>query len=672
MQLHQARRLSEGEAIYLRIVGVDPSNLFAVHLLGVVRMQSGRLQEAIPSLEHAVATANPPVEWFVPLVSSTAALGWFDRAIEWQLKALSIRPNWADGYFRLAELLAADARYENAVDALNKSITLGCSSPAIAFNNLGVTLDRLKRFADAVPAYLRALKLKPDYAVAHRNLGDALRQLNDYAAAETSYRNAVRCDASLADAYNGIGLTLYLRDRFADAAAQFQTALRLDPADTNPCINLVLCYGRLGDHEQIESTLRQAMALNPTDSKVHSTLTMLMNYTRGHLPPAVLNESLEFNRLHAAAVFPTHPILKRHRAAGVPMRIGYISPDFRSHPVAIFFEPLLERHDRTQFTIVCYADVSRPDAVTDRFKSSADLWRDTTGQSDAEVAEQIRQDEIDILIDLAGHTSDNRLLVLARKPAPVQATWLGYPNTTGLAAVDYRITDAWADPPGVEPYYTEKLVRLPDAFFVYRPPELEIPVSPLPMIDSGRVTFGSFNNVTKITPAIGKLWSDILKATPGARLLIAGVPPDAQKRIIATIVCHEVSMDRIEFPQTTGFEAFLKLHDRVDVGLDAFPYAGHTTTCNCLWMGVPVVTLAGPSAVSRVGVSITANLGMADQWVAASEPEYVRLATEWARRPDDLAMLRAELRSKLLASVLTDEARFARNFEDAVRLMVAS
>jgi predicted O-linked N-acetylglucosamine transferase (SPINDLY family) len=349
-----------------------------------------------------------------------------------------------------------------------------------------------------------------------------------------------------------------------------------------------------------------------------------------------------------------------------PLRIGYISPDFRRHPVAIFLEPLLRHHDHSRFTIACYANVDRPDDTTARLKPLADIWRDIAGRSDDEVAEQIRADKIDILIDLAGHTVDNRLLVLARKPAPIQATWLGYPNTTGLAAIDYRITDLWSDPIGAEPFYAEKLVRLPDAFFVYQPPEQDEPVSPLPMIGNGFVTFGSFNNVTKITPGIGRLWSEILRKTPGAKLLIAGVPPDAQARLLSFIVGPHVLADRIAFPQTQGFEEFLGLHHRVDIALDAFPYTGHTTTCNCLWMGVPVVSLAGPTAVSRVGVSIMANLGLLDQWVAAKEEDYVRLAIGWAAEPNDLSALRMGLRDKLSRSVLTDATRFTANFEAAL------
>jgi protein O-GlcNAc transferase len=670
MQLHAAGRFPDAEAMYREILATHPGEPFVTHLLGTLEMQTGRLEQAVIDLETAVASGMPRAEWHIAPVNANAALGRFDRAVHWQQRFAAMRPS-ADAQLRLAELLSAAGRYEESIAALHQAMALGPAHPAICRNNIGVNYQRLRKFELAAGEHRAAIVLQPDYAVAHRNLGDALRELGEYAAAERSYRDAIQHEPSMADAHNGLGLTFYLRNQLAEAARYFHEATRLSPADTNPCINLVLCYGRLGDHEKIEHTLRRAMELTPADAAVHSTLTMLMNYTRGHELPAVLNESVEFNRRHAAHLLSTDTSDQSGRVAPLlkdrVLRIGYISPDFRRHPVAIFFEPLLWHHDHTSFTIACYSNVDRPDDVTARLKSLADLWRDIAGKSDDEVAGLIRADNIDILIDLAGHTVDNSLLVLARKPAPIQATWLGYPNTTGMTVVDYRITDAVADPAGVEPFYTEKLIRLPDAFFVYQPPDENEPVTLLPMIESGFITFGSFNNVTKITPKIGRLWSSILRQMPRARLLIAGIPPDAQARMLSFITGPEVAVDRIEFPQTNGFAEFLRLHHRVDIALDAFPYTGHTTTCNCLWMGVPVVSLAGPTAVSRVGASIMANLGLLDEWVATKKEDYIQLALTRAAEPARLQALRSSLREKLRQSPLTDAKKFTQNFEAALR-----
>jgi predicted O-linked N-acetylglucosamine transferase (SPINDLY family) len=665
MQLHGAQRYAEAESAYRQILASHPAEPFVAHLLGLVELQTGRIDAAIVNLEAAVSSPAARFEWFAATVNTCVAQGQFDRAIRWQQKVIALRPALPDGHFRLSELFAASGKFDEAAETLKQAISLGGGDPAVYHNNLGATYSRLGRFAEAATAYRQAISIQPSYAVAHRNLGDALRHLGDYPAAEASYRAAARFDPSMADAFNGIGLTFYLRGKFADAIPQFQSASKLNPADANPLINLVLCHGRLGDQERIAQVLHELIKIAPSDAKAHSTLVMLMNYTHGHEPPTVLNESLNFNRLHAE---PVHPQSVPGTASTSPLmlRIGYISPDFCRHPVAVFFEPLLRHHDRGRFKIACYASVDRPDAVTERFKKLADLWRDIAGQSDEEVARQIREDRIDILIDLAGHSSENRLLVLARKPAPIQMTWLGYPNTTGIAAIDYRFTDAWADPIGVEPFYTEKLVRLPDAFFVYQPPEAEVRVTPLPMLGNGFVTFASFNNITKVTPAMLRIWSEILRQTPGAKLLMAGIPPDAQQRLLSGVVAPGVDASRIEFPQTTDFEQFLHLHDRVDIALDAFPYTGHTTTCNCLWMGVPVVSLAGPTAVSRVGASIMANLDMLDEWVATTEQDYIHRAVTWAARPEHLRTLRSRLRDRLLRSKLTDAVGFAANFESAL------
>jgi protein O-GlcNAc transferase len=591
--------------------------------------------------------------------------GRLAEAEQLYLHILGANPTWPDGHAAMSRIFFDTNRLDMAIVAMQTAIANRPVDLPGCFNNLGVLLHAARRFTEAADAYRKAIALIPNYAIAHRNLGDSLRSLEQWESAEQSYRQAIRIDPKMVDAHIGVGLTFYFRGKYLEAIDQYHFAMKLAPRDVNALMNLIPCYMRLGDQDAIEKTVRQAIALCPNEPQHHSGLLMFLNYVRGADLPVVLNESLEFNRRH---VLPLAGTIKPHSNDRDPdrqLRIGYISPDFRNHPVAVFFEPLLMHHDRKRFHITCYAEVETPDVITESFQARSDLWRNTVGQSHEQVAERIRADGIDILIDLAGHSVDNRLPVLARKPAPIQITWLGYPNTTGMSTVNYRFTDRRADPEGAEKYYSEKLIRLPDAFFVYQPPAISPAVSPLPMLQAGHITFGSFNNIIKITPAMAHTWAEMLRAIPGARLLIAGIPAAAQRRLRRLI--DGIDEHRIEMVDSKDFQDYLALHHRVDIALDPFPWAGHTTSCHSLWMGVPIISQAGPTAVSRAGASILGNLGMDADWIANSSEDYIRIAKDWSTNASELSKLRMNLRERLLISPLCDAEKFTRDFENQLR-----
>jgi predicted O-linked N-acetylglucosamine transferase (SPINDLY family) len=596
------------------------------------------------------------------------------------------RPDWGDAHAQFADVLVAMDKVELAIAALQSAIANNPSNPAMCFSNLSVLFYRQHRYGEAADACRQAIALQPGNPLAHRNLGDALLELRQYESADQSYRTALLLDPGMIEVHTQLGLTLYHRSRYLEALQQFQTTLKFDPANVNACMNAVLCHGRLGDREETETTLRRTIELSPNEPELSSGLVMILNYSHGDDPHFMLKESIEYHRRHIALLLrgmdagsevsrragqvaepPSFSEYLRTGVAGAnnrPLRIGYVSPDFRHHSVSFFLEPLFRNRDRKNFVIACYAEVEKPDDKTAMYQSQADLWRNTLGQSDEQVAEQIRADAIDILIDLAGHTVNNRLPVFGRRPAPIQITWLGYPNTTGVSTIDYRLTDARADPPGADAFYTEKLIRLADAFFVYQPPQAPA-VVPLPMLAVGHATFGSFNNISKITPVMGGLWAQILQAVPGSKLLIAGAAFAAGDRLRAMI--EGVSPDRIEIADTMELDKYLELFQRVDIALDSYPWAGHTTTCHALWMGVPVVSLAGPTAVSRAGMSVMGSLGMDREWVANSPEDYVGKAIAWAAKPTGLAALREGLRARMLQSPIMDAPRFARNFENQLR-----
>ncbi len=351
------------------------------------------------------------------------------------------------------------------------------------------------------------------------------------------------------------------------------------------------------------------------------------------------------------------------------LRIGYVSPDFKQHAVGTMALPLLACHNREEFEVSCYAQAREPDAMTERFRGHADHWRSTVGLCDEQLADLIRQDQIDILVDLAGHTAGGRLLVFARKPAPVQMTWLGYPNTTGVCTIDYRITDAHADPPGSGAALgVEQLVRLPRTNWVYQPPDNAPAPNHRPA--AGAVTFGSFNNFAKVTEPMLVLWARILHAVPGSRLLLKAQGLGSQstrQRVWELLARERIDPARLELRGwEPGHGGHLALYNRVDIALDPFPYHGTTTTCEALWMGVPVITLAGRTHVSRVGVSLLRNMGL-EELIAASPENYVALAVELANDLPRLSRLHSTLRKRMEQSPLTDAPSFAREVEAVYR-----
>jgi predicted O-linked N-acetylglucosamine transferase (SPINDLY family) len=351
------------------------------------------------------------------------------------------------------------------------------------------------------------------------------------------------------------------------------------------------------------------------------------------------------------------------------LRIGYVSADFREHPVAHFIGPVLAARDRAQFEVIGYSDVPQPDESTKRLSAQMDEWREISGLSDEALAELVVRDGIDILVDLTGHAGKNRLLAFARKPAPIQVTHFGYPDTTGLSAMDYRMSDAHADPPGeTEKFHTEKLVRLPDVAWCYEP-SASPPVKELPVREAGFVTFASFNNIPKLTNEVLALWARILKGVPNARLkLLTNAPGQSNERVWQEFEKRGVDRARVSIVDRLPREQYLELHNTVDIGLDPFPYNGAVTSCDALWMGVPVMTLAGATYVARQGVSVLLNLGLADL-IAASAQEYVEIAIQLAGDLERLADLRRELRDRMNASAIMDGRRFARNLESAYRRM---
>lgn len=392
---------------------------------------------------------------------------------------------------------------------------------------------------------------------------------------------------------------------------------------------------------------------------------MLLNYLPGTDADAVFEEHLEWGRVAEARV----PRLELDTPAEDTrrcLRVGYLSPDFREHSVASFIEPVLRQHDRSRFEVCCYSSLPMPDETTRRIREAVDVWRDIDKLSDGEAARLIREDRIDILVDLSGHTAGGRLGIFAARPAPIQMTWMGYPNATGLRTIDYRITDGVADPAGEEAHYSEELLRLDGCFLCYQPVTDAPEVAPLPALTNGHVTFGSFNNFSKINPGVLQLWAEVLKQVPGSRLLLkcpALTDATVRGRVSAALQALGIGTERVDLlGHTRTRQEHLALYARVDIAVDTFPYNGTTTTCEALWMGVPVLSLVGKRHAGRVGASLLSAAGLSD-WLADTPESFVAIAQTMVADVTRLARLRGSLRGQLAESSLCDAAGFVRRLE---------
>ena len=498
-------------------------------------------------------------------------------------------------------------------------------------------------------------------------LGSACVRLKRFEEAATHYRAAVRLRPGTARILAALGYALKRSGRLDEAIAIWRETLALDaenPAHWNNLGDALLGSGAIDEGLR---HLRRAATLSP-HAEVHSNLLLALHYAE--IPAEELaREHQAWAERRYGDTIPRAPRVHDPRP-GRKLRIGYLSADFRDHSVALLIRNVLERHRRDRFSIVCFPTAAARDRVTEQLRKAADVWAPLVGLNDDAAADRIEQQRIDILLDLSGHTGGNRLGVFARKPAPIQVTYCGYPDTTGLTTIDYRITDEWCDPGGqTDHLHSEKLVRLAAGFISYRPPRDAPRVSVLPALSNGYVTFGCLAGRHKITDRMLEIWAGILRATPRSRLILkCGVSAEAKAALRQRFSDYGIRRDRVRLLGSTSRREHMQLYSEIDVALDTFPYAGTITTCEALWMGTPVVTLAGRTHASRVGVSLLSRVGLED-WVAQSADDYAGLAVQRAGDVTALARLRRELRGRVRQSSLGDPCAVTRSLEAAYRSM---
>ncbi|HKT17862.1 MAG TPA: glycosyltransferase [Stellaceae bacterium] len=569
-----------------------------------------------------------------------ARAGDFGRAVQAIERAIALDPDQFAAYRFAAEAALAEAKKATAAGAAKTSRDL-VKFAAMYLLALGKRQHRQR--LDAAEASLReAVSLDPKSAEAAWALAEFLQSRGRDGEAEKLARRAITLDAHKAHFYVTLGNSMRARGRSAEMNAAYRKALDLDPA-----------------LRQVRDAIESIPLLNLLYDESASGETVYAAH-----------------RAWGEAVAAEHrapPPLANSRTAERRLNVAFLSPDFRYHAVSFFFQPLLAHLDRQAVEIFCYAEVEEPDPVTAYLQSLGGTWRWSHKLDDAALGAQLRADRIDIAIDLAGHMGGNRLRALAAKPAPVTATWLGYPATTGLAAIDWRITDARADPPGEEAFHTEKLLRLPESFLCFCAYITHVPdPAPVPAAGRGFITFGSFNNPQKISPAAARAWGRILEAVPRSRLVLKSLDftgPDRRARFLDRLAAAGIARERVELrPPQPAMPDHLGAYAEIDIALDPFPYNGTTTTCEAMWMGVPVVTLIGARHAGRVGFDLMSQLGLAE--LAAPDVDtYVATAVTLASDIPRLERLRRSLRERMRASPLCDAARFARDFEDGLRVM---
>jgi predicted O-linked N-acetylglucosamine transferase (SPINDLY family)/glycosyltransferase involved in cell wall biosynthesis len=665
--LHALGRLDEALATHREALRLAPGDGLALNNFGTTLAAAGRTEEAAAAFERALAASPNDPGALCNLAAVRHRQGRAAEAAELYREALRLRPDLAEAHNNLGNLLRDQGRPAEAEAAYRRAAELRPGF-ALAHANLARLLQQRGRPAEAVAACRRALELAPGDAGLHARLGQALLALNRAAEALACCREAVRLAPADPDARNDLGNALVALGELGEADAAYAEATRLRPGWSAPVYNRGLALQGQGRLEEGRACFAEALRLAPEDRVAHSTFVGTLHYEFGATPEALLAEARRWAERHAPAAGPP-PGFANVPDPGRRLRVGYVSPDFRRHAVAFFLEPILAHHDPEQVEVFCYSGVAAPDDRTAALRRLATHWRDTAGLSDEELAALARADGIDVLVDLAGHLEGGRLPAFAGRPAPVQVSYLGYPGTTGLPAVGYRLTDGVADPPGEPPGHSEELVRLPGCFCCYAPPEL-LPIDPAPPSRrEGAVTFGALHKLEKLNSEVLDLWSRLLREVPGSRLLLARntLHGPAAERLRGEFARRGVGAERLLLERAdAAWMRHLALYNRVDVALDAFPWCGHTTACEALWMGVPVVTLRGRRHAGRMTASVLTCLGLTEL-IAETPDDYLRRAAALAGDEARRGGWRAGLREALHASALCDGPSFTRGLEAAYR-----
>jgi protein O-GlcNAc transferase len=631
LEKFQEAKINFKQAVYL-----NPRFSEAYNNLGNIFLNENNFSEAEFNLRQALKI-NPGMSGpYNNLGNLYVSQDKLQEAEYCYRQAILLLPGYAEAYYNLGNILLDQRKLAEAEINYNKAISLKPDYPE-PYNNLGNIFFSQKKISDAIRSYHKAIELKPDYSGAYFNLGGALLSISKLDDAMFNFKKAIEINPDYSDAYTNLGNVLLAQGKVNEAIEHYQKALKIKPDCFTSNSNLLL-------------------ALQYKD-----------NLSDGEWQSFLMKFSDECKK-----IIPEIKQSKKDRNPDKKLKIGYVSPDFRIHSCAWFIEPLFANHDKEKFEIFCYSVLENPDSFTEKFKKLADVWHDTEDLTNKELIELIQNDGIDILVDLAGHTANNRLAIFAGKPAPVQVSWLGFPASTGLDTIDYKLSDKWLAPENSTEYFSEKVWRLNRVMHCYQAPDPSPPVSTLPYNTNGYITFASFNNLTKITEKTVEIWAKVLDEVSGSILILKAnqsAAVELQDKISGLFIDHGISSERIKFvnPLPNTYD-HLNYYNQVDIGLDTFPYNGATTTVEALWMGVPVISMAGERAASRYGLAFLSAVGLPELATGNSD-EFIKTAVALANNPETLDKLRSSLREKLLNSQLCDRTGFTKEIENAYQEM---
>lgn len=717
VEAHRSGQLQDAERLYRAILEAVPRHSDANHNLGLLAISVGKPVEALPYLRAALEAAPAQGQFWVSYVQALMRAGRLPEArdilaqgrslglagpaaddlesrlraaparddppssavdaltasfvagnfaeAEAQARALTIAfPDHPFGWKVLGASLSVTGRYRESLAPMRESVRL--QPDAETCKNLAIALLKLGESVEAEQASRQALALWPDYAEAHLCLGNALLDLGRATEAEKSYREALRIEPGYAEAHTNLGAALRLLGRVNEAEASVREALKLEPADAFAHYNLGMALMDMGRLAETEEAFRRALAIDPGYLKARSNLLFCLNYRESAAPEVLLAEA---RRQGAAISAAAGPKFDAWNATPDParLRVGFVSGDLRAHPVGYFVEGLLERLDQRRFELIAFPTNGQTDDLTQRVQPRFQAWRPLVGLSDREAAAAIHEQAVHVLVDLSGHTADNRLSVFAYRPAPVQVSWLGYFATTGLPEMDYFLGDPHMAPETEQARFTERLWRLPETWLCLSPRERPVAMGAPPALTNGFVTFGCLGNLSKMNSEVVALWSQILRAVSGSKLLLKAKPfvdPQAVADVQARFAREGVSSERLMLEGPSSRTEYFETYNRIDLVLDTFPYPGGTTSVDALWMGTPVLTLEGDRFLARLGASIARNAGQVE-WIARDREDYLDKAVAFAASKR-VAHDRTALRRRVLTTPLFDTERFARGFGEAL------
>ncbi len=700
LKLFQNKRYNDVEALALNLTKKFPKHQFAWKILGITLQVTGRVEESLSTMQNLIDLEPDNSEIHNNLGISFHKLSRLEDAEKSFKQAIRLKPDLIEAYNNLGVTLQELGKLDEAEKSYKQAILLQPNN-AKAYKNLGFTLRKLGRLVEAEKSYQQAIKFKPDLFAAQDELGLIYQELGKLVEAEKSFKQAIRLNPNYAKAHNNLGITLQELGKLEEAEESIKKAIELKPDSSEPYNNLGVIYQELGKLDDAEKNYKHSINLNPNSAETYSNLgvslqelgkfeeaknsyqqaiklkpnyikalsNLLFLYSGFNYDPSIyLQEANKYNEILEKSVkFKFSSWLCKEEPE--KLRVGFISGDLRNHPVGYFLENFLNKITKSNLELYAYPTQFKSDDLTLRIKPFFSAWKSLIGVSNEAAAKLIHSDAIHILIDLSGHTSNNRLPIFSWKAAPIQISWLGYFASTGVSEIDYILGDPFVTPYEDKSHFIEKIWQLPETYLCFTEPNVKVDVGPLPALSNNYITFGCFSKIARITDNVISTWSKILLATPSSKLFLKD--SSFSKESIKEIVYKRFSLvgidkERLILEDKSPREQYLKTYNRVDIALSPFPYGSVTTSVEGLWMGVPIIVMQGSYFNSRLGESITNNTNLSE-WIASNEDDYISKATKFNNKLEDLAQLRSSLRNQVVSSPLFNSERFCNNFEVALR-----